>query len=316
MQAVILAAGRGKRLNPISTNRTKAMAPIIGKPIVERVMELLVVNGIRSIIIVISPDDHEIVEYFNHTSTINAEITLVPQLEPLGMSHALQQASPLIKDDFVLSACDNLVEAEEIGLLLKIWGEKRPDALLTTIRVESKDIPRMGILEIKKGRVLQIVEKPAIEDAPSNFGSLPLYVFSTNILDNLDKIPLSPRGEYELQNAIQLIINQGADVRAVQLKGRNDLTNPEDLLKINQQFLIKNYHQKKLNLENVERSNIFIPPFFIEDSVVIGDHCQIGPNVYIEHGSNIGDKVHLRDVVVLRNRKIPGNTTIENQLVW
>lgn len=316
MQAVILAAGKGKRLHPISTNRTKAMAPIVGKPIVERVMEPLVKSGIRSFFIVISPDDAEIVQYFGRVSRIDAEVTLVSQPNPLGMGHALQQAAPLITEDFFLSACDNLVETVEIGHLLRIWNEQKPDALLTTIHVESKDITRMGILELDQDKVVRIVEKPALSEAPSNMGSVPLYIFSSTILDNLEKITLSPRGEYELQDAIQLLIDQGGVVRAMQLTGRSDLTHPEDLLKINQQYLTRNHQQKRLNWENSGTNNVYIPPIYIEDSVVIGSQCQIGPNVYIEHGSIIGDKVHLRNVVVLRNRKIPPNLIVENQLIW
>ena len=200
MQAVILAAGRGKRLHPITATRTKAMAPIAGKPIVERVMDTLVANGIAEFILVTSPDDLEIADHFHNRSGFSGSITLVTQPEPLGMGHALIQAIPYIHEDFVLSACDSLAPAEEISNLLNVWEQEKPNAILTTLEVGPEKITRMGIVEMDGIWINRIIEKPALEEAPSNIGSLPLYVFSRTILDYLREIQPSSRGEYELPN--------------------------------------------------------------------------------------------------------------------
>ena len=316
LQAVILAAGRGKRLHPISARRTKAMAPVVGKPIVERVMELFSFLGIRSFIIVYSPYDQEIVEYCHHKSKINAEINLVSQPEPLGMAHALLQAKPLIQGDFILSACDNLVSIKDLEHFLKYWAEMEPDTLLTSIQTKTKDIPRMGILQLNGDRVIRIVEKPSLTEAPSDIASLPLYLFSSAILDNLQRIPLSPRGEYEIQDAIQLMIDQGRDVRAVEMTVRKDLTRPNDLLEINLDYLAKSNLTERKPFVISGKNTQFVASFYIEESVTIGSDCQIGPNVYIEHGSKIGDNVNLRNVVILRNREIPSNNRIEEKIFW
>ena len=316
LQAVILAAGRGKRLHPITARRTKAMAPVVGKPIVERVMELFFFLGIRSFIIVYSPYGQEIVDYFQHNPKINAEINLVSQPEPLGMAHALLQAKSLIQGDFILSACDNLVSIEDVKRFLKYWAEMKPDTLLTSIQAKTKDIPRMGILQLNGNRVIRIVEKPSLKEAPTNIASLPLYLFSNAILDNLQRIPLSPRGEYEIQDAIQHMIEQGRDVRAVEMTGRRDLTRPKDLLEINLDYLTKSNFTERKPLVLSGKNTQFVASFYIEESVTIGSNCQIGPNVYIEHGSTIGDNVNLRNVVILRKRKIPSNNRIEDKLIW
>lgn len=316
LEAVILAAGKGKRLHPISARRTKAMAPVVGKPIVKRVMDLFSFLGIRSFIIVYSPDDKEIVEYFHNNSTRNRDVKLVSQPESLGMAHALLQAKSLIQGDFILSACDNLVEINDLERFLKYWCDKKPDSLLTSIQVKTKDITRMGILELNGDKVQRIIEKPSLMDAPSDVASLPLYAFSSVILDNLQKIPLSPRGEYEIQDAIQLMIDQGRDVRAVKFKSRRDLTKPKDLLEINLDYLTKSNLMERKTQIRCGKNTKFIPSFYIEKSVTIGSDCQIGPNVYIEQGSKIGNKVNLRNVVILRNRKIPSNNCIEEKLIW
>ena len=151
MQAVILAAGRGKRLHPITANRTKAMAPILGKPIVERVMDTFTENGVAHFVLVISPDDSEIRNYFEIKSKIDAEVILVEQKKPLGMGHALKQARPHIQGDFFLSACDNLVNPTEIKGCFQPGTMDAPEAILTTLPVGPEDIVRMGIVSLDRG---------------------------------------------------------------------------------------------------------------------------------------------------------------------
>ena len=102
MQAVILAAGKGSRLHPITTARSKAMLPILGKPIVERVMEDLVSTGVDDFILVISQNDRYINRYFRRESRIEADVRFVYQAERLGMANALSYAAPLIQGDFIL----------------------------------------------------------------------------------------------------------------------------------------------------------------------------------------------------------------------
>ena len=316
MQAVILAAGRGKRLHPITAKRTKAMAPVLSKPIIERVMDTLNENGIDDFIVVASSDDDQILNYFERVSLIQAEIKVIPQPEPLGMGHALLQAAPYIHGDFLLSSCDNLVEPVEINQMLRTWAEEQPKAMLTTLRVSPEEIVRMGIVELAGDQVVRIVEKPNLETAPSNIGSIPLYIFSKHFLSYLSEIKLSPRGEYELQDAIQMLINKDGSVRSYQLSGRRDLTTPEDLLEINLGYL-KNSRFLTYKPPGVVGSNThFAMPVVIEKDVEIGANCVIGPNVFIEHGCRIGAGVILENAVVLRNRSIPDGRVERNKVIW
>lgn len=315
MQAVILAAGRGKRLHPITAKRTKAMAPVVSKPIIERVMETLIENGIQSFIIVASPDDREIVNYFEGGSHNRREILKIPQPEPLGMGHALLQAVPYLQDDFLLTSCDNLVDPVEIHNMMEYWYEEQPNAILSTLTVGPEEIVRMGIVELKGNQVIRIVEKPSLETAPSNIGSVPLYLFSKHFVPYLSEIKPSPRGEYELQDAIQMLINRDGSVFWYQLSDRLDLTLPEDLLAINIKYL-QNQSQS-VSLPDLSGSNTrYIFPVVIEKEVVIGSNCVIGPNVFIEYGCRIGNSVILENVVVLRDRSIPDGKVIRDRVVW
>jgi NDP-sugar pyrophosphorylase family protein len=125
MQAVILAAGKGTRLRPITLHRSKAMAPIAGKPMVERVIERMVKNGIDDFILVISDDDQAIRRYFRSEVKLPARFQFVTQTERLGMAHAVGLAAPRIRTDFLLSACDSIVPAGHIADLL-ITHRTRP----------------------------------------------------------------------------------------------------------------------------------------------------------------------------------------------
>lgn len=316
MQTVILAAGRGKRLHPVTANRTKAMAPIMGQPVIMRVMQPLMRQGLRDFIIVTSPEDDELPAYFNTLQISGLNVRLVIQPQPLGMGHALMQAAPWIHGDFILSSCDNLVPEPDLERLLALWRKETPlNAILTALPVAPQDLVRMGVLKLEGAWVTQIVEKPSLENAPSKIGSIPLYIFSAKLLEYLIQIQPSVRGEYELQDAIQEMITNEGRVRALLFDRRIDLTTPEDLLKINLQYLSKD--RPHVNLaEQVESGTRLIDPIYIQAGVRIGKDCQIGPNVFIESGSQIGDAVRLENCVVLRDRIVPAATQASEKVIW
>ena len=318
MQAVILAAGRGTRLHPITETRTKAMCPVAGKPIIERVMDSLVANGINELILVINPDDQEIEGYFHNKSKINAKIQFVPQKEQLGMGHALLQAAPFIQDDFILSSCDNLVDKAVILRMLTMWtSDPPPNGILALLRVGPEELTRMGVVELdKEGRVIRIVEKPPLDEAPSNIGSVPIYMFSYTLVEYLSKIQQSSRGEYELQDAIQELIDNDGGVIGLLLPERIDLTHPADLLRLNMHFLVNMPSELKIDQDKVGKDSRFIDPFFIEEGVTIGSNCRIGPNVYIENGAVIQDGVKIENSVVLRNIEVKSGMMAREQVVW
>ena len=316
MQAVILAAGKGSRLHPLTNSRSKAMLPILGKPIVERVIENLAACGLHDFILVISPEDGEIKEYFQHESTLDIRLRFVHQPRRLGTADALKQAAPLLKEDFILSACDNLVSEEDGQRLISKWSQQRNfQALLSLIRIPMTDTWKTGIVTLEKDQVTSIIEKPPPDKAPTNISSTPLYCFSTRIMDYLPQVPLSPRGEYELQDAIQMMIDAGENVRGLYLQSRLTLTTPEDLLEINLHFLQREAEDCQIDAQEAGPGTTFEQPVCIEQGVEIGSGCTIGPSVYIEKNVRIGDSVQLENVVVLRQAILPDGVELKDQIV-
>jgi NDP-sugar pyrophosphorylase family protein len=314
MQAVILAAGKGSRLGPITKTRSKAMLPIVGKPIVERIIENLVAAGLQEFILVASPEDDALREYFQRHAI--PDINFVHQTRKLGTADALKQAAPNLKGDFILSACDTLVSVEDVQRLISIWHQQsKIQALLCLQKIFLKDTRKTAIVTLNGDRVTGIIEKPAPNQAPTNISSLPLYCFSTRILNYLPQIPLSPRGEYELPDAIQLMIDAGEDVRGLYLQNRLTLTTAEDLLKLNLHFLNNQAEEIQVDPHKIGPDTILVQPFRIDQGVEIGSGCKIGPGVYLEKGARISDGVQLKNVVVLSGAVIPEGAELINQVV-
>jgi bifunctional UDP-N-acetylglucosamine pyrophosphorylase/glucosamine-1-phosphate N-acetyltransferase len=317
MQGVILAAGKGTRLKPVTLTRTKAMAPILGKPIVERIMEDLAVNGIKDFVLVVSPDDEEIVRHFQEESGLEAAVKFVPQPTRLGMADALKYAIPYIQGDFVLSACDNLMAAQDVRDMVSAWkNSEKIDGLLMLKKIPPEEIPSAGIVEMEGERIKRIVEKPSVEEAPSNIASLPLYCFSHRLLEYIPRVPRSRRGEYELQDAIQMLIDGGGNVRGLTVENRLSLTSPVDLLEINIHYLAQGNGYFKTEAVVAGRNTQFIKPYMIDPGVEIGENCIIGPNAYIERDSQIGNGVVIRDAIVLRQSRITDGSVIEGEVVF
>lgn len=315
MQGVILAAGKGSRLNPITLNRTKAMVPILGKPIVERVMETMVQNGIRQFVMVISREDGEVGSYFREQTHLDVEIEFVVQTERLGMANALSLAAPYIQDSFILSACDNLTPVEHIAALIQTHQEQQANATLSLMEIDAALVSRTGVVDLQNGYIRRIVEKPAPDEAPSNIASLPLYIFSPRVLELLPEVKLSPRGEYELQDAIQMLIDRAGQVKGVFTRSRLQLTNVKDLLALNRHYLQTGGDTPQLAPQSVGKHTHLITPLRIEQETTIGPGCVIGPRVYIERNCRIGADALIKDAVILRNSVIEDGRQVVGEVV-
>jgi UDP-N-acetylglucosamine diphosphorylase / glucose-1-phosphate thymidylyltransferase / UDP-N-acetylgalactosamine diphosphorylase / glucosamine-1-phosphate N-acetyltransferase / galactosamine-1-phosphate N-acetyltransferase len=173
----------------------------------------------------------------------------------------------------------------------------------------------MAIVEMEGPWVTSIIEKAKPEEVRSNISSLPLYAFSRRILDYLPEVPLSPRGEYELQDAIRMLIEREGRVGGIVIDRRLTLTNAADLLALNRTYLVHGGDGPQLAPTAVGPGTQLITPLHIGARVVIGKDCTIGPNVYIERDCRLGDGVTVRDAIVLQGAKVSDGATIINEVV-
>jgi NDP-sugar pyrophosphorylase family protein len=292
------------------------MAPIVGKPMVVRVMDSLAACGIDDFILVASPDDSELVDYFRSPAGKRGTVQLAFQSERLGTAHALAQAAPLVSGRFVLSACDNLLPEGELGQMLDLW-QASPSlmALLALLPVEPERLGSGATVALDGSRITRIIEKPRPEQVASDMASLPLYCFSDRILDYLPRVSLSPRGEYEHQEAIQMLIDDGACVRGYAFRKRLTLTTAADLLAISRHYLARQAARPERRPHAMGPGTRLIEPVCIEPNSLIGAACTIGPDAYLEGGCQIGDGVTIRRAVVLRGSVVPDGSLIQGAVV-
>lgn len=334
-QAVVLAAGRGTRLGPLTTQRSKAMLPVVGQPLVGRVLERLLAAGLRRFVVVGGPDDQELAGYVTQSSAIlpaaqplapharggGSEIpplhppSYVVQPERRGTAHALSCAAPLIDGPFLLGSCDNLVASDFVAAMMAHLEQTGADGVLALLHMPPERLQHSAAVELTTGgRVRRIVEKPPPGSTKSDVASIALYAFRPRLLDYLD-VPLSPRGEQELQSAVQALIDAGGDVRGLLTPGRRTVTRPADLLALNLHYLDRGIGaevQVSLPLDAT-----LTPPLRVEAGVTVagGAGCAIGPRVYLEAGCRVGRGAVLRDAMVLRGSTVPDGTEVVGT-VW
>jgi bifunctional UDP-N-acetylglucosamine pyrophosphorylase/glucosamine-1-phosphate N-acetyltransferase len=275
----------------------------------------MVKNGIDDFILVISDDDQAIRRYFRSEVKLPARFQFVTQTERLGMAHAVGLAAPRIRTDFLLSACDSIVPAGHIADLLITHRTRPSGATLSLMELRPEQISRSSAVEIHDGKISRIVEKPTLEEAPSNIGSLPLYIFTPKLLDYLPRVQPSSRGEYELQDAIQMLIDETGPINGVLTDERVQLTNADDLLALNRHYLSLNHEVPHLQAQAIGPNTCLTMPVRIEAGTTIGPDCNIGPNVYIEGNCRIGANVTLRDAVVLRDTVIENGQQLSDEVI-
>ena len=221
MKALILAGGAGTRLRPITHTRAKQLVPVANTPILFYGIRSMVEAGITELGVIVGDTRDEVMDDLGDGSQFGASITFIPQDEPLGLAHCVLIARDFLgDDDFVMYLGDNLLE-QDLEAFVDAFaaaraGDHPPSAQI--LLKEVSDPHRFGIAALDDdGHVVRLVEKPA--DPPSNLALVGVYLFDREIHDAVAAIEPSERGELEITDAIQWLIDQGRTVRTEILTG-------------------------------------------------------------------------------------------------
>ncbi|WP_411968553.1 UTP--glucose-1-phosphate uridylyltransferase AglF [Haloferax sp. YSSS75] len=226
MQAVVLAAGKGTRLRPLTEDKPKGMVEVDGKPILTHCFDQLVELGAEKLVVVVGYKKEVIISHYDDEYR-GVPITYTHQREQNGLAHALLTVEDHIDEDFMLMLGDNIFNAN-LSDVVKRQREDRADAAFLVEEVEWDQASRYGVCVTNDyGEITEVIEKP--EEPPSNLVMTGFYTFTPAIFHACHLVQPSNRGEYEISEAIDLLIRSGRTIDAIRIDGwRMDIGYPED----------------------------------------------------------------------------------------
>ncbi len=313
---VVLAAGKGTRLGSLTLAHSKAMTPILGVPVLQRVMEAFARNGVREFVVVASPDDRELIEWAGDFSGSRINLRLAFQKERKGTAHALLMARPYVRQDFIITSCDNLYSDEHVANLITAHLTHKPPSVITIADFSPPDLDRCAGVRLQGTMVEEILEKPGRDstgwDAISKF----LFSFRKELLDCLDAVEPSPRGEHELQDAVKMFMGMCDEYcRAVKAGSFLHLTSVDDLLDIHRHYL--DHHRPFIiHPEAKIESGVSVShPVMIDRGARVRSGAKLGPYVYVGAGAEVAAGARVERSVVYPGARVKAGKLVNNEVV-
>lgn len=303
-QAIVLAAGEGQRLKPFTKLMPKVMLPVADKPILQYVVEALAQNGIRRIVMVVGYRKEQVQDYFGSGQDFGVEIEYVIQPQQLGVAHAVKQAHPPADARFLVVAGDNMIEPATIAPLIKA------DSNAMLVRTQ-EDVSRYRTILVEGGVVKGIVTDPAKKAGmPVDIGA---YAFTRELFDFIGD-------EVHMIMVLQKMMAQGHQIAALETDGFwQDAVYPWDILTLNDMILRKIAPSLGGTIEDSARikgqvsvgdGTVIRSGSYIVGPAIIGENCEIGPNVCIFPSTSLGNSVSVSPFSVLRNCSVANNVDI------
>lgn len=316
MKAVVLAAGRGTRLKPLTDRKPKHLLPIGGRPLLEWLFMNLKEGGIYEVIVITNYRGEEIRRYFGDGSGLGLKIRYLQQENMKGTADAFMTARDHLDEEFLGLYGDLFLSK---GVLSRIIGEYKGKAKLTGIRVD--DPSNYGVFDIECEKVKGIVEKPEPGTEPSKIANAGIYILPPEVFEYIENTGISPRGEYEITDTIQTMIDEGVEFSLSEIPSSDwmDVGFPWNLLEANESAispLINRIDGK------VEKDAKIIEPVIIEEGarvragayiegpVIIDSYADIGPNCYLRPYTYLGKWTRIGNACEIKNSIIMDDTHI------
>jgi len=328
MKGVLLAGGTGSRLRPITHTGPKQLVPVANKPVLEYAVEDLKEAGITDIGVILGNKGRdEIQELLDDGSKYGVDITYIVQGNPLGLAHAAGCAQDFVGDeDFVMYLGDNILKSGVTELVETF----RVGDYGAGIALQEVDDPQaFGIADVDdQGNVTELVEKP--DHPPTNLALIGMYVFSPAVFDAIEDLEPSWRGELEITDAIQDLLEEDYEIDSHVVTGWwKDTGKPEDILEANRLVL----EDRELNTAGVVEDGAetdgrieLADSSVIEDGAVVRGPVSIAENTTIKSGTYVGpytsiganstlENIHIENSVVIGNSEITANGRIVDSLL-
>ena len=310
MKAVILAAGEGTRLRPLTLTRPKHLIPVGEKPVIEYVVETLKEAGIDEILIVIHYMAEQIKHFLGDGSKQGLRIEYIYQTEMKGTADAIKTIEPHVNEDFLLIYGDLLTTPEVIKTVLEAHEKKKSAVSMAVVQVEHPE--HYGIVKLEGAYIVDILEKPKRSEAPTNLANAGIYIFSKEIFEKIRQTPPSSRGELEITDSFKLLIKEKRQILAVQISAKDwfDIGRPWDLLEANKWTLSR--MSPRINGKIEDNVHLIGPVAiaegarirsgaYVEGPAFIDEDSDIGPNCYIRPYTHVGKRVHIGNACEIKN---------------
>lgn len=299
MKGLVLSGGTGTRLRPLTHTSAKQLIPVANKPVLFYALEDVRECGITDVGIIVGHTKDEVKAAVGDGSKLGIKVTYIEQPYSGGLAHAVLIAKDFLKDEpFVMYLGDNILK-EGIVKLCEAFKSSNCEVLIAVCRV--KEPQRFGVVELKDGKVVRLVEKPKVPK--SDLALAGIYFFKSSIFDAIKNIKPSARGELEITDAIQYLVTINKRVDYKEITGWwKDTGKPEDIIEVNQLLLkeIKTDIRGKIEENVTINGEVIIGENTTIHSnckllgpIIIGNNCEIGPNSYIGPYTSIGDKTRI-----------------------
>ncbi len=313
MEAVLLAAGEGIRMHPLTYTRPKVMLPIANKPILEHLLLEIKEAGITQFLFVVGYHAEVVRSYFGNGDRWGVNIEYIAQMQQKGTASAVKRAEGRVGDRFLVVNGDIIARAKDIRKLVKAED-------VSLVLAEVTDPANVGVVEVKGARIKKIQEKSL--KPSSRLANAGVYLLTTEIFPAIVACPSSPRGEYDLTDAIQCVIDGGRRVGYHTTDYWLNVDYPWELLEANERFLADleagNAAEIDKNVAikgkvSLGRGSHIKAGSYIEGPVVIGEGCTIGPLCHLSAGTTVGNNCHVGGMVEIKNSIIMSNARISSQ---
>jgi glucose-1-phosphate thymidylyltransferase len=296
---VILAAGRGSRIQPLNLYMPKPLLPVCNKPIIQYQLEDMRAIGVREVIIVVGHLKKEIISYFGDGSSLGLRIRYVEQEQTLGIAHAVAQLENDVDSPFILFLGDIFLVPKNLQAMERMFWERRAGAVLAVKREENPEYVRRNFAVIlhASGTVTRVIEKPRY--VTTNRKGCGVYIFDLAIFDAIRRTPrTAQRDEYEITNSIQILIDDGYPVYPAEvIEWDMNITFACDLLECNRSQL------RRLGKPRLIGHNTAIHPQATIEGSVLGD------------GVTLDKPIAVRDSLVLAGVHITADSDIDHMLL-
>ncbi len=320
MECVVLAAGEGKRMRPLTAYRPKVMLPLANRPMMEHLVIAARNAGIEDFVFVVGYGEREIRKHFGDGSALGIRIRYAPQRHQQGTADALNAANGSVENQFLLLNGDMILQSEDIRGLCT---NKAP-----CMGTSTTDHPEdYGVVVVDQGRVITLEEKSTHpKSTVINAGA---YVFDQDIFSRIDAIRPSPRGELELTDALGEYI-RNKKLKAHPLSTWMDVGHPWDMLDANALLLASVESKNEGVVEKdvhssgpviIGKESVVKSGTCIEGPCIIGSNCRIGPHAYIRGATAVGNNCHighcteLKNSIIMQGTKIPHFNYIGDSII-